>query len=174
MGNRKARELMVQKERDALWERIRTEARPARSDVHAIGIGVRRIQLIVCPSFEQAIVWDVRQGPNGWQLYRPREVDSSIDLNVIGYDEVQFESSRLASFFDRVTAISMPIKPDLSGFGGADGTGYELAVFGDLWSSWRFKWWSESPRQWLPLVEITNEMIAAFSNAENENNSIAD
>jgi hypothetical protein len=43
---------------------------------------------------------------------------------------------------------------------------YQLAVFGDLWSSWRFQWWSEAPAAWRPLVAIAEEMIAAFAAAE--------
>lgn len=52
--------------------------------------------------------------------------------------------------------------PDLSGMGGADGSNYELAVFGDLYSEFRFQWWSEPPAEWKPLVTIATEMIKAF------------
>jgi hypothetical protein len=166
MGNRKAREMMLQKEQDALWERIRTEPRPAASDVYAYGIGIRRIQLIVWPSFEEAFVWDVREGPESWRLFRPNVLDSSIGLVVVGYDAVPIESNRLEVFFRRIIGLSMPIAPDLSSCGGADGTSYELAIFGDLHSSWRFQWWSQAPKHWRPLVEVASEMIVAFSKAE--------
>ena len=42
---------------------------------------------------------------------------------------------------------------------------YELALFGDLYSEWRFRWWSEWPAQWRPLVELAAEMHAAFAAA---------
>lgn len=166
MGNRKARELMLQQEQDALWHRIRTEPRPARRDVHAFGIGLLRMQLIVCPSFEEARIWDVRDGPQGWCLFRPRVLQSRPEMQLVGYDALSFPPDRLASFFARTTALSLPLAPDLSRCAGADGTMHELAVFGDLSSSWRFHWWSDPPKQWRPLVDIASEMHEAFSAAE--------
>lgn len=53
----------------------------------------------------------------------------------------------------------------MSGAGGADGTLYEMAVDGDLSSGWRFRWWSDGPEQWRPLVELAEEMHAAFAAA---------
>jgi hypothetical protein len=168
MGNRKARELMLKDEQAAQWERIRTEPRHLTSDVYIRGIGIRRIQLIVYPSFEPVFVWDVREGPEGWRLFRPRALEPESGL-VTGYDEIPFATDRLSSFFEKVTGITLPIAPDLSSTGGADGTEYELSVTGDLGTSWRFRWWSQAPNHWRPLVEITNEMIVAFSKAEGAN-----
>jgi hypothetical protein len=166
MGNRKARELMLQQEQDSIWHRIRTEPRSATQDVHARGIGGLRMQLIVSPSFEEARAWDVRQGPEGWCLFRPRVLQGRPELQFVGYDRQEFPPERLSSYFERIIALSIPIAPDLSGYGGVDGTMHQLAVFGDMWSSWRFQWWSDSPSQWRPLVDIASEMFAAFSATE--------
>jgi hypothetical protein len=125
------------------------------------GIGVRRLQLIVAPSFESTSVWDVRQGRE-WQLIRPQVVGTDPALLVVGHEVVPFASAALAAYFERVTLLTLPLRPDLSGCGGADGTVYELAVFGDLYSEWRFQWWSNWPAQWRPLVELAEEMHAAF------------
>jgi hypothetical protein len=62
VGNRRARELMLRQAEEADWARVRTEPRPAHCDVHARGIGARRLQLIVAPSFEEVSVWEMRQG----------------------------------------------------------------------------------------------------------------
>lgn len=166
MGNRKARELVLQQEQESLWQRIRTEPRPATRDVFAPGIGLLRMQLIVCPSFEDASALEVRHGPQGWRLFRPRVLQSWPEVQLVGYDAVLFPADRLASYFDRVTALSLPMAPDLSGCGGCDGTMHEFAVFGDLFSSWRFRWWSQPPKQWSPLVDIASEMLSAFSVAK--------
>jgi hypothetical protein len=160
VGNRRARELMLRQAEEANWERVRTEPRPARCDVHARGIGLRRLQLIVGQSSE----WEVRQGQE-WQLIRPRVVATAPELTVLGHAVVPFVSSALAAYFERVAALTLPLRPDLSGHGGADGTGYEFAVFGDLSSGWRFQWWWEWPEQWRPLVELAAEMHAAFNAA---------
>lgn len=161
MGNRRARELMLRQAEVAEWERVHTEPRPARCDVHARGIGLLRLQLIVAHSFEKTSVWEVRQGTE-WQLIRPHVIANDPELILVGHEVIPFASSVLAAYFERLAALTLPLRPDLSGCGGADGTGYELAMFGDMWSSWRFKWWSEWPQQWRPLVELATEMHAAF------------
>ncbi|AWM40384.1 hypothetical protein C1280_27605 [Gemmata obscuriglobus] len=56
VGNRRARELMLRQADEADWARVRTQPRPAYSDPHARGIGMRRLQLIVSPSFEMPSV----------------------------------------------------------------------------------------------------------------------
>jgi hypothetical protein len=81
---------------------------------------------------------------------------------VVGHDLVPLPSTTVAAYFERVTALSLPLCPDLSGCGGADGTMYELEVVGDMSSGWRFHWWSQWPEQWRPLVELAEQMHAAF------------
>src|SRR5262245_43316999 len=115
MGNRKARELMLQKEEDAQWLRVRTEVRPATCDVYARGIGLLRIQLIKSPSFEETRSWDVRNGPNGWTLYQSRGVPGHRELQLVGYDNIPFPPDKLATYFARLINLSLPIAPDLSG-----------------------------------------------------------
>lgn len=164
MGNRKARELRLRQAEEADWERVRTEPRPAHSDVHARGIGVRRMQLIFAPSFEDVSVWEVRQGRE-WQLIHPHVVETQPAMLLVGHEVVSFPSASLVAYFERVVGLTLPLRPDLSGCGGADGTLHELAVFGDLSSAWRLQWWSSSPKQWRPLVELAEEMHTAFTTA---------
>lgn len=164
MGNRRVREFMLRQAEEARWERVRTEPRPVHADAHARGIGMRRLQLVIAPSFEPAAVWEVRQGRE-WQLVRPRVVGTEPELLVVGHEVVPFASAALAAYFERLCSIDLPLCPNLSGNGGADGTTHELAIFGDLYSSWRFRWWSDWPEQWRPLVELAEEMHAAFTAA---------
>jgi hypothetical protein len=119
------------------------------------------MQLIVAPSFEEVSVWEVRQGRE-WQLICPRVVETEPALRVVGHEVVPFPSDALAAYFERVVSLTLPLRPDLSGHGGADATVYELAMFGDLYSEWRFRLWSDWPAQWRPLVEVAAEMHAAF------------
>lgn len=164
MGNRRARDLKLRQAEEAEWELIRTQPRSAYDDAHARGIGLRRMQLIVAPSFEQMSVWEVRQGRD-WQLICPRVVEAEPALLVIGHEVVPFASDALAAYFERVTSLTLPVRPDLSGHGGADGTVCEMAVFGDLYSGWRFRWWSDCPTQWRPLAELATEMHSEFAAA---------
>lgn len=161
MGNRRAREFMRQQVEEADWERVRTEPRPASRDVHARDIGQRRLQLIVAPSFEPASAWEVRQGRE-WQLFQPRVVETWPEVMLVGYAPIAFASAALAGYFERVVSLSLPLRPDLSGCSGCDGTLQELAVFADMQSAWRFQWWSRGPEQWQPLVELATEMHVAF------------
>jgi hypothetical protein len=109
-------------------------------------------------------VWEIRQGQE-WQLIHPRVVQTEPELMVVGHEIVKFASSELAVYFERVASLTLPLRPDMSGCGGADGTYHELSIFGDLYSGWRFKWWSDWPEQWRPLVLIAEEMHAAFAAA---------
>jgi hypothetical protein len=168
VGNRRARELMLRQAEEADWQRVRVEPRPARCDVHARGIGARRLQLIVAPSFGTVSAWEVRQCEE-WQLIHPHVFATDPELMLVGHEVVPFDSFKLAAYFERLAALTLPLRPDLSGYGGADGTGYELAMFGDLWSAWRFKWWSEWPEQWRPLVDLAAEMHGAFVAAHSLN-----
>jgi hypothetical protein len=49
---------------------------------------------------------------------------------------------------------------------GADGSLFQLAVFGNGEPQIRFQWWSVPPPQWQPMVAIANEMIQGFLMAE--------
>jgi hypothetical protein len=169
VGNRRAREFRLEQDRLARLaeeERTRTQPRPASGHRHLMGIGSLRLQIIVLPSFEEPRAWEVRQRQQQWILFRSRVVEPGPEARLAGYEPVSFESVRLQEFFRRVTALTLPHGPDLDGFGGADGSLYQHAVFGDDYAEFRFQWWSVPPPPWQPLVNVANEMIKAFLMAE--------
>jgi hypothetical protein len=55
MGNRKSREFRLKQLNDADWHRVHNEPRLASEDVHARGIGARRLQLLYLPSFDEPL-----------------------------------------------------------------------------------------------------------------------
>jgi hypothetical protein len=162
MGNRRARELALERDDEEAWRRVRDEPRLAIDDVCARGIGMRRLQLLCLPSRVQPSAFEVRQTGSEWRLYGSRVAESWPAVRLIGYDLLPVDSETLAAFFSRITALSLPLVPILNHAGGADGTVFQLAVFGDLYSEWRFQWWSDAPPQWRPLVEIAQEMLRTF------------
>ena len=83
-------------------------------------------------------------------------------LTVQGYESVEFEGGELKTYFERLTSLTMPVAPDLSKMAGLDGTVTQLTLFGDMWSQVRYQWWSEHPPGWTPMVQIVDEMLAAF------------
>jgi len=166
MGNRQAREFMLRQQEAADWERVRTEDRPATCDVSAPGIGARRLQLIVCPSFSKWHAWEVRSRQTDWWLFRSKIITPWPDVRLVGYDPLPIDSEVLSSFYSRIVGLTLSIAPALSNRSGLDGTVTQLAVFGDLFSEWRFQWWSQPPEQWRSLVNIASEMLTVFSEAE--------
>jgi hypothetical protein len=164
MGNKKAREFQLQREREEskqAWERAKSEARSA--DVDIPGQGTRRLQLIVLPSFQKGWAWEIRQQAETWMLYRSEAIQKRLSVTLVGYELVAVEGAALKTLFQRVTTMSLPLKPDLSQHAGADGTLTQLAVFGDLYTEWRVQWWSHSPPQWKPLADLAQEMFTLFS-----------
>lgn len=146
-----------------------SELRPATRDISGFRTDVRRMQLIVAPSFADAVAWEIRNGSHGWRLYRATVLQPGPDAYLVGYDRLSFPSDRLAAYFEQIIRTSLPIAPDLSGTCGFDGTTYQLAVFGDKSTSWRFQWWSTARSNWGPLAHIVSEMVSEFSSAPIEN-----
>jgi hypothetical protein len=89
-----------------------------------------------------------------------------VDAILAGADVISFQSSRLEDYYRRLLAITLPLGPGLDDFGGADGSLFQLAVFGSAEPQIRIQWWSISPPQWQSLVTIANEMIREFLMAE--------
>jgi len=160
-------------------------------DVHVYGIGIKRVQLLYAPGFESGYSWDIREQGAGtatvtsipadgesagtfrqpdaeaeFTLYRSEIITSHPCYTVQGYQRLDYPSKRLQDFFVRLRSLSLPISPLYTGYGGADGIYYELALYGDLNSSLRFTWWSESPEQWKEVVAIGEEMVKEFRQAE--------
>jgi hypothetical protein len=165
MGNQRARAFALRQLDAADWERVRTATRPAADDVCAAGIGVRRLQLIVCPSFGESRAWEVRQSDREWWLFGSRVAAPWPAVQLVGYEPLAADPAVLSAFFERAAGLSLPIAPDLGGMGGVDGTVSQLAVFGDMFSECRFQWWSQPPAHWRPLADLAAEMLAAFAAA---------
>jgi hypothetical protein len=165
MGNPKSREFRQQQEREAAWERARTTPRRPTELVRGLDSGVRRFQVVRCPSFSPSQFWEICDSGAEWALYRSDVVEARPQLMVIGYEQVKFPSVELHAFFKRLVRLSFPIAPDLSEMAGLDGETTELALFGSFHSEVRFTWWSMSPAGWKPMVKVVDEMLKAFSGA---------
>jgi hypothetical protein len=129
-------------------------------------VGKLRVQLVWLPTFGAKGFWEVREGGKGeWKLYRSDVVLGHPELVVQGYVEVTFAGEALRGYFRRLQELVVPVAVDCSGQSGRDGEETELALCGDLSSVVRFRWWSEFPRGWGPLVRIAEEMRGAFEAA---------
>jgi hypothetical protein len=117
MGNRRAREFMIQTERRALWEQVQTRARDLIEDVTFPGIGIRRVQLVLAPSFEPGFAWDIRVfGDAEWWLFRSRLTELTEEsvfepTRLLGYERLDVSGDTLRACFDRLQSLTLPIGP---------------------------------------------------------------
>jgi hypothetical protein len=145
------------------WDRVRTRTRLATTDVSIPGTGWRRLQLIDGVEPSDGVAWEIRQKDDCWFLFSSRVTENMPELFLIGYEPTPFDSAALASYYNRIATLSLPLSPHLGDQLGLDGDMTQIAIFGGLYSECRFQWWSEPPPQWLPLVDIASEMAEAFS-----------
>jgi hypothetical protein len=87
---------MLRQAEEAEWELVRIQPRSAYADAHARGIGSRRLQLLIFPSFETASVSEAREGRE-WQVIRPLVVETEPALRVVRHAAVAFPSAALAA-----------------------------------------------------------------------------
>ncbi len=163
MGNPKARIHKMEQEVAEAWRRTRTQTREISETPHIPGIGHLRAQVVYAPSFEAKYAWDILSGAQGTlHLYRSHVVYQELRYKLRGYHEVAVEEDIPRKFLERSYSLSLPIRPDLSGLGGLDGTHFEIALKGDLSSEVRFRWWCEGPDYWSELTTLASEMIRVF------------
>jgi hypothetical protein len=160
----RSREYLNREEHLANMRRAKMECRGITEDVQIAGIGLRRIQIAHMPSFFDGSSWDVRQLGEDWFLYRSTIQEDTNSL--IGYDRLLSDPGRLKEIFDSLCSIEMPIAPDLSGMGGCDGESFELAIYGDMFSSIRVRWWCDPRAQWQKLATTATDMIKYFNSLE--------
>lgn len=160
MSKKRARD--GKKEQDDALAKVKAlkQERPLTADVFMRGIGTRRLHLACAPSFADGDSWDIRQRPDTWTLYHGVIPEST--HRVRGCDRLVADPAELKSYFEEVCSLSLPLRPNLSGMGGFDGTFYQLAVFGDLHSEVRFQWWDDAPKKWKPMVRLAERMMKAF------------
>lgn len=141
-------------------------------------------QLLILPSFENPISWDVikvasRQGGAQNRLYRScwrMDLDSQAMSSpverlqhprpfkpTLETEWVLIDSGKLTAILARLQGIRIPIAPS-SAHAGCDGTSFELAV-GDFFSNARIGWWCDLPEQWHELRTVIVELERLFESA---------
>jgi len=163
----RSREFREQQELQAAWHRLRAEPWSPLETRRTLDSGWPRIQLVRLPSFSAPTFWEICEYGSEWKLYTSTVVDSHWSrLTVRGYEPVEFDGRKLKTYFKRLTALTLPIAPELRSLGGLDGTVTQLALFGALSSQVRYQWWSDHPPGWKPLVKIVDQMFKAFGGSE--------
>jgi hypothetical protein len=123
MGNRRrSREVRQESERQADWERLRSEPWLPDQLFRAFGSGKPRVQLIHLPSFTPPRFWEVCQSDDKWLLYRADVLVGTHrePIRVRGYERMEAESAELEQFFLRVISLNLPVAPDLTNRAGLE------------------------------------------------------
>jgi hypothetical protein len=144
----------------------------------------RVCQLLVLPSFENLISWDVikvvsrQSGPQN-RLYRscwrmdldyqafrspvervkhPRPFSPTFEK-----DWVPIDSANLEAILSRLRSIRIPLSP-ASQVVGADGTSFELEIH-DLFCYARIRWWCDMPEDWRELEPVVTDLLRLFQSS---------
>lgn len=147
--------------------------------------GLRVAQLLVLPSFQDSICWELRS------IARPKAASESRLYQVrwsFGADCEAFRSpvervrhprpfkpsiatrsgvvamSDFGSVIDTLSSAAIPLMPK-SPPSGADGTSYELAI-GDYFCNSRIAWWVELPAEWKGLESQLAEFLTLCESAD--------
>ena len=170
MSSSNKKERRRQRLRQADEEALARElARPRRvdEDFHARGIGFRRVQVFVLPSFDPVRSWDIRErrgeASGELALYYAEGPAGRDEMLSPGYRRLACPSNVLGRFVARLSAVRVcPVPPPLA-YAGLDGTSFGVSIFGDLYSECRLRWWGDPPADWVEVNVVVQEMIATFT-----------
>jgi hypothetical protein len=138
-------------------------------------------QLLILPSFENPISWDVlkvvsRKDGAQTRLYRSTwrmDVDDHAMSSAVERlkhprpykptletDWVLVEAGKLEAILSQIRGVRIPLMlPDAPE--GCDGTSFELAV-GDFFCNARIGWWCDMPKEWQELAPVVTELERLF------------
>ncbi len=143
------------------------------------GSGTHICQLLILPSFENSVSWDVtetraKENQPRWyrtcwrrdidleafrspveRLRHPRPYRPTIEAGWYPIDPGQF-----GALIEKFRATPIPLDAS-ENIGGVDGTTYELA-FSRYFTKARIRWWARMPEAWKPLEPIVIEMFELF------------
>lgn len=161
--------------------------RESAFDALRLGTGIDRhrsvpiCQLLILPSFENPISWDVikvasRQAGAQTRLYRScwrMDLDSQAMSSpverlkhprpfkpTLETEWVLIDSGKLAAILARLQDIRILLTPP-NAPGGCDGTIFELAV-GGFFCNARIGWWCDLPEEWHGLRPVVEELERFF------------
>jgi hypothetical protein len=138
-------------------------------------------QLLILPSFENAVSWDVirivsRDDGAQTRLYRScwrMDIDSEAMSSPVERlklprpysptfetDWVLVDKERLEAILARLNAARVPLTVGTARLG-CDGTSFELSV-GDFFNNARIGWWQDLPEEWRELRPVIADLENLF------------
>lgn len=141
-------------------------------------------RLVILPSFNNPVAWEVRSLPVRGKPAQPRLFRScwrmDVDLQALGspverlkhpreyrptveVGSAPIDPARIDGLVRRFRMISIPLAV-AEGPCGCDGTNYELEM-GDFFCHARIGWWVRLPREWEALDPVVAEMVDLFESS---------
>jgi len=163
----KLQKLAIIREENAKEERkiILSNHRPIEQDIRLSNIGYLRAQIIYKPSFSVGYIWDFRETYllNSYKIYDLYE-NTLLDENNIqaGYTQVHIAQPILASFFDKLNQLQLPLLVSDNNMMGLDGTSYGLNIYTTFMQSIKIRWWETPVSEWRILDNLIKEYIEIF------------
>jgi hypothetical protein len=169
MGDRRARRAPGPRDPRVSWGPARESLRDLDRDVGSFcigrGAGCRVLQVVHEPSFDPGFSWEVRKSDDQFAVYRS-SVEHLWHLRTLlrGYSQLEVSSETLESYWEDVREVTVHLSALDAPTAGFDGEMFQLALFAGF-TTVRFTWWCDPPREWVPLHAITLDMMDTFREA---------
>ena len=127
------------------------------------GAGTRLIQVLFYPTWDPIESWDICQVEND-QLALFRSTGTLTQpMSLLGYERVEAGAAFLQEFVNHVAGAPVCLLCPPEPMAIADGTSYEIAVFGGIQACCRLYWrGGEAPAEWQPLAGKVEAAVARF------------
>lgn len=164
------REFLRQAETREKEEALARPRHPA-TDIGWRGIGPRIVQVVCKDPWEPVRCWEIRDrsglDAKSMKYVVYYSVSQSDDSDLLtGYQQMDVPSETLKNFVRRLSTVSIPIFHRMEPVAIADGTTYEVALYGGIQSSCRLSWRGDSaPETWREIDLLTSEMVDVFKAA---------
>lgn len=120
------------------------------------------VQLVKAPSFENTVVWELREGLETVSLFRSASPNPD-ERRVLGHVRLKIDQQILESCVSSLRGLSLAVFPVMPAFGILDGTRLQVCIGVGFSAQLRVSWIQEHPPiEWLHLERLTTSMMEQF------------
>ena len=133
-------------------------------DIRIRGIGLLKIQILICPSFSNGECWDFRVTNEGVKVYK--SIVSSEDGTIEpGYFAVAM-SDEIEACLPNLESIKIPLFTEQELIGTADGTLHRVCFTSGVDNIIALSWNSNPPETWAGFVSSIQEILKLLRSAK--------
>ena len=116
-------------------------------DIHFRGIGLRKVQIIIAPSFDKGECWDIRELENEIKIYKS-VVNTERNIIEPGYYEVMVDEKFYSEFSNFLSSAAIPVYTKSNNIGYCDGTSFTLNIENGFGNRFIVSWGENIPKEW--------------------------